>query len=190
MRVLEALVAAVFEQKVTGVESRRSWSTLVREVGEPAPGPTPRAMHVFPEPKAIGLVPSWRWHRWGVQPHQSATALRVAAAAGRIEQCSVLPLDQARRRLRSIDGVGQWTVAETAARALGDADAVSFGDFHLAVQVVYVFTGRTDGDDDQMAELLAPFAGHRQRIQRLVELSGISRPARGPRATISDHRHR
>ncbi|MGB7983163.1 MAG: hypothetical protein WCF36_20460, partial [Candidatus Nanopelagicales bacterium] len=38
-RVLEALVPAILEQRVTGVEARRSWAQLVRAHGEPAPGP-------------------------------------------------------------------------------------------------------------------------------------------------------
>ena len=96
----------------------------------------------------------------------------------------------ARRRLMSISGIGGWTAAEVGQRALGDADAVSFGDYHLAQQVVHAFTGAMDGTDEQMAELMAPFAGHRYRVQRIVETSGISRPARGPRMTIADHRSR
>lgn len=189
-RVVEAAVAAVLEQKVTGVESRRSWAALLTRVGEPAPGPTPRPMHVFPDPAAIRRVPSWQWHRWGVQPQQSATVLRVAQAAGRLEECLDLTIAEARRRLSSLAGIGPWTVAEVGSRALGDADAVSVADFHLAGQVVYAFTGRIDGDDEQMLDLLAPFAGHRYRVQRLVEMSGVTRPARGPRATINDHRSR
>ena len=38
-RVLEALVPAVLEQKVTGREAWRAWRWLVRRYGEPAPGP-------------------------------------------------------------------------------------------------------------------------------------------------------
>lgn len=189
-RVTEALVAAVLEQKVTGVEARRAWSSLLREVGQPAPGPTPRPMHVFPETDAIVRVPSWQWHRWGVQPAQSATVIRAARVAGRLEECAGLPMADARRRLGAVDGVGPWTVSEVASRALGDADAVSFGDYHLAGHVVFAFTGALDGDDDRMAELLEPFAGHRHRVQRLVESAGPHRPARGPRATITDHRRR
>ncbi len=56
--------------------------------------------------------------------------------------------------------------------------------------MVFAFTGRTDGTDERMAELLEPFAGHRYRVQRLVELAGITKPARGPRMTIADHRRR
>ena len=44
--------------------------------------------------------------------------------------------------------------------------------------------------DEQMARLLEPFAGHRHRVQRLIETSGITKPARGPRASITDHRNR
>jgi 3-methyladenine DNA glycosylase/8-oxoguanine DNA glycosylase len=189
-RVLEALVAAILEQKVTGVESRRGWRHLLTEVGEPAPGPAPEGMFVMPDPAGIRLVPSWQWHRWGIQPQQSATIVRAAQVAGRLEQCVDLSLDDARRRLAAVNGIGPWTVAEVAGRALGDPDAVSFGDFHLAGSVVFAFTGRSDGTDAEMAELLEPFAGHRHRVQRIVESSPFTRPRRGPRATITDHRRR
>lgn len=188
--VLEALVVAILEQKVTGVQSRRAWHALLAEAGEAAPGPTPRPMHVLAAPEQVRRVPSWQWHRWGVGPHQSATIIRAMQAAGRIEQCAELSWAQARDRLQALPGIGGWTAAEVGQRALGDADAVSFGDYHLAQQAVYAFTGDRDGTDEQLATLLAPFAGHRYRVQRVVEASGISRPAHGPRMTIADHRRR
>ena len=43
-------------------------------------------------------------------------------------------LDQ---RLRSIAGVGAWTSAEVRRVALGDADAVSVGDYHLPNMVAW-----------------------------------------------------
>ena len=189
-RVLDALVAAILEQKVTGVEARRGWRLLLREVGEKAPGPTPEGMFAMPDANALRAVPSWRWHRWGVQPQQSATVLRAAQVAGRLEQCVDMSHADASRRLGAVQGIGPWTVAEVASRALGDPDAVSFGDFHLAGSVVYAFTGRFDGTDDDMAVLLEPFRGHRHRVQRLVESSPFMKPRRGPRATITDHRRR
>jgi 3-methyladenine DNA glycosylase/8-oxoguanine DNA glycosylase len=188
--VLEALLVAILEQKVTGVQSRRAWRSLLSDVGEPAPGPTPRPMQVLPDPATVRRVPSWQWHRWGVGPHQAATIMRVLQSPARIAECADLPREQAARRLASIPGIGGWTVAEVCQRALGDADAVSFGDFHVAHHVVYAFTGAMDGTDEQMAELLMPFAGHRYRVQRLVEVAGVTRPARGPRMTIADHRAR
>lgn len=188
--VVESLVAAVLEQKVTGVQSRRAWRSLHVEHGEAAPGPVPRPMRVLPPADVIRRVPSWQWHAWGVAPQQSATLMRALQSPGRLAECADLPLDEARARLRSLPGVGEWTVAEVAQRALGDADAVSFGDYHVAQHVVFAFTGSRDGTDEELAVLLEPFAGHRFRVQRLQEVSGVSRPPRGPRMTIADHRRR
>ena len=101
-----------------------------------------------------------------------------------------MPLDAARARIQAIPGVGVWTSAEVASRSLGDADAVSYGDVHVAPNVVYALTGETDGTDERLAQLLEPWAGHRGRVVRLVELTGLSRPARGPRYSPLDHRGR
>jgi 3-methyladenine DNA glycosylase/8-oxoguanine DNA glycosylase len=187
--VLEALVAAVCEQKVTGIASRRVWRALLGQ-GEPAPGPAPAGMRVLPAPDQIARVPSWQWHAWGMEPAQSRTMLRAMGVAGRLAALTSIPSGEARARMQSVPGIGPWTAAEVAQRALGDADAVSVGDFHLPRHVVFAFTGEVDGTDEQMAEVLAPFAGHRYRVQRLVELAGIAPPKRGPRMAVADNRHR
>jgi 3-methyladenine DNA glycosylase/8-oxoguanine DNA glycosylase len=83
------------------------------------------------------------------------------------------------RRLRAVRGVGIWTAAEVRQRALGDADAVSYGDTHLARFIGYALTG-SGVDDDAMHELLAPWAGHRHRVVRLLQLGvahGVVRTA-------------
>jgi 3-methyladenine DNA glycosylase/8-oxoguanine DNA glycosylase len=90
------------------------------------------------------------------------------------------------RRLRTLPGIGRWTSAETRSRAMGDADAVSFGDYHVAANIGYVLTG-APVDDDELATLLEPYAGHRHRVQRLVELAGLSRPRHGPRMAPRTH---
>jgi hypothetical protein len=41
---------------------------------------------------------------------------------------------------------------------------------------------------EQMLELLAPYAGHRHRVVRMIELSGVCPPRFGPRATLPTHR--
>lgn len=188
--VLEVLVAAVLEQRVTGLEARRAWRWLLTTYGDPAPGPAPEGMRVFPGAEVVARVPSWEWHAAGVDGSRSATVMRAVSYAGRLEECASMPVAAARARMEAIPGVGVWTSAEVAARSLGDADAVSYGDFHLAHNVVYALTGETDGTDARMAELLEPWAGHRGRVVRLVELSGVSRPARGPRYAPLDFRRR
>ncbi len=84
-------------------------------------------------------------------------------------------------RLQVVPGVGPWTAAEALQRAIGHPDAVSIGDYHLADYVVHYFTGAARGSDEQMLELLAPWAGQRQRVVRLIERAGVGKPRFGPR---------
>jgi len=77
-----------------------------------------------------------------------------------------------------------WTSAEVRRVALGDADAVSVGDYHLPHLVAWALAGEPRADDDRMLELLAPFRGHRARVVRLLEVSGIGAPRRGPRLPL------
>ena len=71
-------------------------------------------------------------------------------------------------------------------RAHGDADAVSFGDYHIAKNVGWALTGE-EVDDDGLAELLEVYRPHRYRVQRLIELAGLSRPRHGPRMAPRRH---
>lgn len=196
-RVTEALIAAILEQKVTGKEAWLGWRTLVAEFGEPPPGPqaAPAKLRVFPPVEVWRQIPSWKWHAAAVDVSRSTTILRALDVGSHLDGIvadPAGPIDQygARQLLRSVRGVGIWTTAETAQRALGDTDAVSYRDYHLAQEVVYALTGKRDGTDEDMARLLLPYAGHRFRIQRFVELSDIRRPRRGPKLTIYDMRDR
>lgn len=185
--VLEALVPAVIEQKVTGQEAFGGQRRLVRRFGEPAPGPgAALGLYVPPSPERLRAVPSWEWLRAGVSPQRADTVMRVVRVADRLAEVVDLPPAQARRRLRAVPGVGVWTAAETAQRALGDPDAVSFGDYHVARNIGWALTGQ-EVDDDGLAELLEPYAGHRYRVQRLLELSGAFRPRRGARMAPRRH---
>jgi 3-methyladenine DNA glycosylase/8-oxoguanine DNA glycosylase len=185
--VLEMLVPAVLEQKVTGPEARRAWHDLLRWYGEPAPGPAPAGMRVFPPPEVWARIPSWDWHRAGVDPQRSRTIVAAARVAGRLEETLDLPPAEADRRLRSIPGVGVWTSAEVRQRAHGDADAVSVGDFHIPALVGWALLGRPL-DDAAMLEVLAPYAPHRHRVVRLLEISGFRLPRFGPRMPVRDYR--
>ena len=188
--VFEMMLAAILEQKVTGKEARRAWRELIQKHGEPAPGPAPAGMRVFPHPHVWRMIPSWEWHRAGVDPQRSRTALAAASAAAGLERTLALGRgsDEITRKLRSVPGVGIWTAAETTQRAHGDPDSVSVGDYHLPAVVGWALIGKPV-DDDGMLELLEPWRGHRQRVMRVIEHSGFAKPRFGPRITIQDHRH-
>jgi 3-methyladenine DNA glycosylase/8-oxoguanine DNA glycosylase len=185
--VLDSLVPAILEQKVTGHEARRSWRELLRRFGTPAPGPV-EGMYVPPAPQVLLDIPTWDWHRLGVDLRRQRTIRAAAGVAGRLEECVAMSQADALARLRVVPGVGEWTAAETAQRALGHPDAVSVGDYHLPSMVVHLFTGRRRGTDDEMLDLLAPWAGQRQRVMRLVEAAGVAPPRRGPRFAFPDIR--
>ncbi len=185
--VLQALVPSVIEQKVTGQEAFSGYRRLVTRFGEPAPGPgSDLGLRVPPTAAGWAGIPSWEWLAAGVDPARSRTVVRLVRHAGRIEECADLPVEAARARLQALPGVGRWTWAEVAQRALGLADEVSFGDYHVAKNIGWALTG-TPVDDEGLAELLQPYAGHRYRVQRLLELAGANRPRRGPRMSPRTH---
>ncbi|GAA1181664.1 DNA-3-methyladenine glycosylase 2 family protein [Ornithinimicrobium humiphilum] len=185
--VMEALVPAIIEQKVTGQEAFSGWRRIVQRFGEAAPGPgAALGLRVPPDPATLAMVPSWEWLRAGVSPQRSDTVVRVCRLADRLQDLPELDLVAARRRLVSVPGVGVWTAAETAQRALGDPDAVSFGDYHVAANIGWALTGHPV-DDHGLVELLRPYGRERYRVQRLLELSGAFRPRRGPRMAPRRH---
>ena len=185
--VLDSLVPAVLEQKVTGGEAHRAWRGLLWRFGSTAPGPR-EDLRVPPSARALLEVPTWDWHRLGVDGKRQRAIRAAATVAARLEECVAMTPADALARLRVVPGVGEWTAAETAVRALGHPDAVSVGDFHLANVVVHFFTGRARGTDAEMLELLAPWAGQRARVVRLIELAGVGAPRFGPRFAPNDIR--
>ena len=186
-RVLEALVPAVLEQKVVGVEARRAWRRLLAWHGTPAPGPAPAGMRVFPPASTWQAIPSWDWHRAGVEAVRAATIAGAARVAGRLEEICDCDGAEADRRLQSLPGIGPWTSAEIRQRACGDPDAVSVGDLHLPGVVGWSLIGRVV-DDAGMLELLAPYAGHRHRAASLLVAGGFGPPRRAPRMPLRDYR--
>ena len=107
-----------------------------------------------------------------------------AQRAASLERLVSRPAEQAREALTSLPGVGEWTAAETAQRAFGDADAVSVGDYHIPKMIGWTLIGRPV-DDAGMIELLEPVRPHRYRAVRLLEASGLAyEPRRGARLPV------
>ncbi len=177
--VMESLVPAIIEQKVTGQEAFAGFRMLVHRFGERAPGPgADRQLWVQPDPATLRTIPSWEWLRMHVDPARSRTVVTAARVADALERTTSVPHDEAVRRLTSIPGIGRWTAAETMQRAHGDPDAVSFGDYHVAQDIGWALTGEPF-DDDQLEEFLEPWRPHRGRVQALVGRAGLRRsPAR------------
>lgn len=187
-RMVDSLVPTILEQKVTTLEARRAYRYLMYRYGKPAPGPrTPTGLLVPPTASDWLAVPSWEWHKAGVGPQRSATVMRALRSAVALERLTALDSTQAGEKLQTIPGIGIWTAAEVVQRTHGCPDSISVGDYHLAAYVGYALTGRKT-DDPGMLRLLEPWRGQRQRLVRMLYLSGFHKPTFGPRMTVQDHR--
>ena len=131
-------------------------------------------------------MPYWKLHRFNVERRRADVLITAARSAKRLEQTAEMDLPAAWARLQAFPGVGPWTAAKVAMVALGDADAVPVGDYHLPHMVGYAFEGKARSTDDRMLELLEPYRGHRARVLRLLILSGVQAPRFGPRLSLTD----
>jgi 3-methyladenine DNA glycosylase/8-oxoguanine DNA glycosylase len=193
--VYEAAVRTVLGQLVNGKDALRSQRELSRRFGEVAPGPwqEERALPpllLLPAPVRLAALPYYELHPLGVERRRAQTLREVARAAQArrgLDQPG-LPLAEVQARLARVRGIGPWSIAEVSRLALGDPDAVPVGDFHLKNVVTFAFTGEPRGTDERMLELLAPFAGQRGRVLRLIAAAGIEAPRFGPRLPRRDFR--
>ena len=187
LAVFEALLPVIIGQKVSGVEARRGYRSLVRRYGEPAPGPF--GLVAPPGPDKLAALGYYAFHPLGIERKRAETIRRTAAEAARLEKVVELTPAAARRRLETIAGVGPWSSAHTTRVALGDPDAVIVGDLHLPHTVAYALAGEERASDARMLELLAPYAGQRGRAQRLIAIGCPHAPRRAPRRRLRNFAH-
>jgi 3-methyladenine DNA glycosylase/8-oxoguanine DNA glycosylase len=178
----ERLIPVILEQKITGQEARRAYRTLTRSLGEPAPGPF--GLTLPPDPERVARLPYYAFHPFGVARRRAEILRAVCARAAWVDEAASLPLEEAKARLLSMHGVGPWTVAEVSRVSLGDADAVSVGDYHVPNVVAWALAHEPRGTDERMLELLEPYRPHRGRAQLLIEAAHIVAPSYGPRMQV------
>lgn len=176
--------AAVVEQRVTGVEARRTWYALTRAFGEPAPGPC--TLLLPPTADRLAALSDYELRTFGLEARRGAALQAVARSIGRIQRAADAGSAVLQRALLAERGVGPWTAASVAHLVCGDADAVIVGDWHLPRVVGFALAGELRADDDRMLELLEPFRPQRARVVRLLGAAGLGPPRTAPRAEIPD----
>lgn len=180
--VTERLVPVILEQRVTRPEARRAYARLVRALAEPARGPA--GLTLPPDPARVAALPYYAFHPFGVERRRAEVVRAACARASWLDAVADLPVDEGKARMGLLRGIGPWSIAEVARTALGDADAVSVGDYHVPNLVAWALAREPRGSDDRMLELLEPFRPHRGRVQRLLMASGIHAPSYGPRMEV------
>jgi 3-methyladenine DNA glycosylase/8-oxoguanine DNA glycosylase len=181
--VWDVLAATVLGQKVTTKEAKAGYRRLVARYGTEAPGP--RAdLRLPPAPNRVAELRYEDLHPLGIERRRAVTLVECARRARRLEEALDMPPDDARRRLRSLRGVGPWTAEAVMGTAYGDRDAVLVGDFHLPNLVAWALAGEARAEDTRMLELLEPYRPYRRRAQVLLKRSGIHAPRFGPKAAL------
>jgi 3-methyladenine DNA glycosylase/8-oxoguanine DNA glycosylase len=190
--IWQELVLVLLGQRVTTDEASKSWNRMCRTWGEPAPGPCELVLP--PTPEAVAALSYTDLHRVNVERRRAEAILLAAKRANRLEEAATMSVDDALTRLSALPGLGMWTATATVLASHGAPDVLVLRDYGLPTLVNFAFTGdaqRLDpdrGGDEIMLAHLAPWAGHRQRIIRLLYAAGISAPRRAPRAFNPDIR--
>ena len=174
--VLDSLLPTILGQRVKVYEARRSWSRIVRDLGDLAPGPRP--LFLPPDPQRLLRAPSWWFAQHGVDDKRARAMVEVCRHARRFNRATPAELT---RLVRLVRGLGPWTLGNVRLRAFGDPDALIVGDYHLPHAVTFFFTGEPRGTDEQMLALLEPFTGHRARALLWVKTAGTKPPRVAPR---------
>lgn len=182
--VWAAVLPGIIGQKVTAVEAQRAYGGMIARYGEPAPGPA--GLRLPPSADIVAALPYYELHPQGLEQRRAVTLIRTAQRASWLQEAVTMAPAAALARLRTLPGIGPWTAAVTAQAALGDPDAVILGDYHIPNLVSWALASEPRGDDTRMLELLEPYRGHRARVVRILERSGIRAPRYGPRSTTRD----
>lgn len=190
--IWQELVLVLLGQRVTTEEASKSWYRMCRTWGEPAPGPCELVLP--PTPEVVSHLAYTDLHRVNVERRRAEAIMLAARRANRLEEAATMPIGDALERLAALPGLGAWTATATALSSHGDPDVIVLRDYGLPTLVNFAFTGdskRLDpdrGGDEVMQAHLAPWAGHRQRIIRLIMNAGVAVPRRAAKALNPDIR--
>jgi AraC family transcriptional regulator of adaptative response / DNA-3-methyladenine glycosylase II len=123
----ELVVRAIFGQQVSVAGARTSLGRLVSAAGTPLEHPSGGITHLFP---TAARVAELQPEAFGMPRARAETIRRVAelVAAGRLDLSGDAPLEETLERLGDVPGIGPWTLAYVAMRALRDPDAFMAGD--------------------------------------------------------------
>jgi AraC family transcriptional regulator of adaptative response / DNA-3-methyladenine glycosylase II len=123
----ELLIRAIFGQQVSVAGARTSLGRLATRFGTPLEHPDGGITHLFPSPAQVASIPP---EDLGMPRARATTIRRVAelVKAGELRLERGAPRDGTLATLGTVPGIGPWTLAYVAMRALRDPDAFIAGD--------------------------------------------------------------
>jgi AraC family transcriptional regulator of adaptative response / DNA-3-methyladenine glycosylase II len=155
----ELVVRAIFGQQVSVSGARTSLGRFAGRFGTPLDPPSGGITHLFPSAEQVAQIPPDAFE----MPRGRAEAIRLVAqlvAGGTLDLSGEAPIEETLHILGEVRGIGPWTLAYVAMRALRDPDAFMAGD--LGVRRSFETLGLADTSDEllQRAERWRPWRAY------------------------------
>lgn len=144
----ELVVRAIFGQQVSVPGARTSLGRFAARFGTPLDEPSGNITRLFPNAEQVAEIDPEALE----MPRGRAEAIRRVAelvAAGQLDPSGEAPLEETLRILGEVRGIGPWTLAYVAMRALRDPDAFLVGD--LGVRKGFRSLGLPSGPGEILA---------------------------------------
>lgn len=167
------LAWTITQQRVHRTDAARQWRALVHAYGEPCE--EVEGLYSPPDPERLARAAPWALRAIGIDERRATTLIAAAQVAPRLHALADLPYVEAERGLRTIPGVGPWTLGCLSGFTWGNPDTVIPGDSGIPSLIASTLTGARRADDSTMLELLEPYRPHRYRVLRLA-LAARTRP--------------
>ena len=126
----ELVVRAIVGQQVSVAGARTTLARIAARFGEPLAAPAGSIVRLFPTPERLAEADPGSLGMPSARAGAIA-ALARAVAAGELDLTGSAELEATIGALRSIRGIGEWTAAYIAMRALRDPDAFPLGDLGI-----------------------------------------------------------
>jgi len=173
----ELAVRAVLGQQVTVRGARTLAARLVRQVGCPLAAPDGTLTHMFPSAEQVAGADLAGIGLTGARA-RALRALAEAVADGSVVLDAGADRDATRHALLALPGIGPWTAAYIAMRALGDPDAVPLSDLGIRKALRDLGADDTPGAVATRAETWRPWRAY-AGMHLWTHLSETQGPAGG-----------
>jgi AraC family transcriptional regulator of adaptative response / DNA-3-methyladenine glycosylase II len=155
----ELAVRAILGQQISVAAATTLAGRIVRAAGRPLDDPVGPVTHLFP---TAGELVEADLSEVGLPARRrtTITALAEAVARGDLDLDATASPDDVVERLVQLPGIGPWTSAYIAMRALRDPDAIPFGDLGLRRAVAALTGDDTAAGFRGRAEAWRPWRGY------------------------------
>lgn len=160
------LAWTIVQQRVRRSDADRQWRALVHAYGSACEGYDD--LYTPPDPERLARAAPWALRSLGIDERRATTLIATARVAPRLHALAGQPFADVERALRTIPGVGTWTLGCLRAFTWGDPDTVIPGDSGIPSLIASTLTGARRADDATMLDLLEPYRPHRYRVLRLA----------------------